>query len=240
MSLQIDVVTLFPQYFEGPLNESILKRAQSEHRLEMTVHDLRQFTHDKRRTVDDKPFGGGAGMLMKPEPLFECIETIQPQKKKTGKKSSIGRKGWVVLLDPHGDPLTQKLVQKLSSRKRLILIAGHYEGVDHRVREHLVDQEISVGDFITMGGEAPSLCLIEAVARFIPGVLGNKDSVKSESFQTNKLEYPQYTRPRDFRGWNVPDTLVSGNHRDVALWRREAAAKITRKRRPDLLKKGQA
>lgn len=233
MSLQFDIVTLFPDFFKSPLGESILKRAQHEGKVKIVIHNLRDYTHDRHKTADDKPFGGGAGMLMKPEPLFECIEAIQKEKER-GRSRPL--KGHVVLLGPHGEPFSQKLAMRLAKQKRIILIAGHYEGVDHRVREHLVDQEISIGDFVTMGGEAPSLCVIEAVTRLIPGVLGNHESLQSESFQSGQLEYPQYTRPRNFRGWQVPDVLVSGNHREVAKWRKEASHKITRERRDDLLK----
>ena len=221
MALQIDIVTIFPSYFKGPLQESLLKKAQERELLKIGLHDLRGWTRDRHKTVDDRPFGGGAGMVLKPQPVFECVEEIR-------------KKGWVVLLDPHGEPLTQKIAAKLARKKHLVLIAAHYEGIDHRVREHLIDQEISVGDFITMGGEAPALCMIEAVARLIPGVLGNSESLKHESFESGMLEYPQYTRPNDFRGWKVPEILSSGDHRAVEKWRREAALKLTRERRPDL------
>lgn len=169
-------------------------------------------------------------MVMKPEPIFECVESLR---KKNGKTA------WVVLLDPGGEPLTQKIAARLARRKRLVLIAGHYEGVDHRVREHLIDQEISVGDFITTGGEAPALCLVEAVTRLVPGVLGNPESLKHESFESGGLEYPQYTRPREFRGWKVPEVLVRGNHREVEKWRREEAGRLTKQKRPDLFKEKQ-
>lgn len=221
--MKIDIVTLFPKFFESPLDESILKRARKDKKIETRVHNLRDYTHDRHKTADDKPFSGGAGMVLKAEPIFECVEAIR-------------RKGWVILLDPQGERLTQKLAARLARKKHLVLIAGHYEGVDHRVREYLADQEISVGDFITMGGEAPALCLIEAVVRLIPGVLGNSDSVKHESFHSNRLEYPQYTRPRVFRGWGVPEVLASGNHQEIREWRREAAEKMTRERRPDLIR----
>ena len=200
MSLEIDAVSLFPAFFKGPLQESILKRAQKKGCVNIRIHNLRDYTHDRHKTADDRPFGGGAGMLMKPEPIFECVEAI-------------GGKPWVILLGPHGKPLTQKRVEQLARKKHLVLIAGHYEGIDHRVREHLVDEEISIGDFVTMGGEAPALCVIEAVARLVPGVLGNRESLKHESFQSGRLEYPQYTRPREYRKWKVPDVLVSGHHR---------------------------
>ena len=230
MGLAIDVVTLFPEFFSSPLKESILKRAGQDRKVSIQIHNLRDYTHDRHQTADDRPFGGGAGMVMKPEPIFECVEKIQ-------KSRPAGRQGWVVVLDPAGEPLTQKLAEKLSRKRRLILIAGHYEGVDHRVHEHLADQEISVGDFITMGGEAPALCLIEAVVRLVPGVFGNKNSLTQESFHSGLLEYPQYTRPREYRGWSVPEVLISGNHPEVEKWRRETAQKITAGRRPDLVKK---
>ncbi len=222
MAIEIHLVTLFPAFFAGPLQESILKRAQKQGQVEITVHNVRDFTHDRHKTADDKPFGGGAGMLLKPEPLFECVEAI-------------GGDPWVILLDPGGDPFQQQDAQKLVKRRKIVLIAGHYEGVDQRVREHLVDQEISIGDFVTMGGEAPALCVIEAVVRLIPGVLGNDASIADESFQSGKLEYPQYTRPRDYRGWKVPEVLVSGDHAQVRRWREAASLELTRKRRPDLL-----
>jgi len=221
--LTIDVVTLFPGFFKSPLAESLLKKAQDRGLVKIQVHNLRDWTHDRHRTADDKPFGGGAGMVMKPEPLFECVEEI-------------GKKSWVVLLDPQGEPMSQKLAQKLAKKRHLLLIAGHYEGVDQRVKDHLIDQEISVGDFITMGGEAPALCLIESVTRLIPGVLGNAESIEHESFQTGMLEHPHYTRPREFRDWKVPDVLVSGNHHEVKIWRQKAAEQTTKKKRPDLLR----
>jgi len=221
MAFQVDVVTIFPDYFEKPLAESLLGKAQKKGLLKIRVHDLRDWTHDRRRTVDDKPFGGGPGMVMKPEPIFECVEAVR-------------KKGWVVLLDPHGERLTQKIARRLAKKGRLVLIAGHYEGVDYRVHEHLADQEISIGDFITMGGEAPALCLIEAVARHIPGVLGNIESLASESFQSGILEYPQYTRPRRWRDMEVPEVLVSGNHEEVRRWREKISEHITHKKRPDL------
>lgn len=163
-------------------------------------------------------------MVLKPEPIFECVESLPPG-------------GWVILLDPRGKSLNQKMVRKLARRPHLVLIAGHYEGVDYRVHEHLVDEEISLGDFITMGGEAPALCLIEAVIRLLPGVLGNEESLKDESFQNGWLEYPQYTKPRIYRHWKVPEVLLSGDHKAVARWRLEKAKELTAKRRPDLLRK---
>jgi tRNA (guanine37-N1)-methyltransferase len=221
--LSIDVVTLFPDFFKSPLEESLLEKAQAKGLVKIRAHDLRDWTHDRHKTADDKPFGGGAGMVMKPEPIFECVEAI-------------GKGAWVVLLDPQGEPMNQTLAAKLAKKKHLVLIAGHYEGVDQRVKDHLIDQEISVGDFITMGGEAPALCLIEAVTRLVPGVLGNVESIKHESFQTRMLEHPHYTRPREYRGWKVPDVLVSGDHKKLGVWRKKTAEQGTKQKRPDLLK----
>ena len=220
-SLAIDLVTIFPSFFSGPLEESILGKAQKKKLIDIRVRNLRDYTHDRHKTVDDKPFGGGPGMVLMPQPIFECVEAI--------KKS-----GWVILLDPAGERFNQKMAENLARKKHLVLISGHYEGIDYRVREHLVDQSISVGDFVTMGGEAPALCLIEAVVRLVPGVLGNEGSLKDESFKDGALEYPQYTRPRDFRGWNVPEVLVSGNHKEVKKWREESSKRLTQKKRPDL------
>lgn len=225
----IDIVTIFPAFFKGPLEESLIKKAREKRLIDVRVHDLRKYTRDKHKTVDDKPFGGGPGMVMKPDPIFECVEDI--------KSSRPGAK--VIMLDARGERLTQKKAQQLSNESQLILICGHYEGIDHRVHEHLADELISIGDFVTMGGEAPSLCLIEAVVRLVPGVIGNQESLKEESFLQdveNGLEYPQYTRPRDFRGWKVPDVLVSGNHKEVKKWREKISKEVTKKRRPDLQK----
>ena len=215
-ALKIDLVTIFPGYFESPLNESLIKKAREKKLLSVAIHDLRDYTDDRHRTVDDKPYGGGPGMVMKPEPIFECVEKIQAR----------APKGWVIILDPKGERLTQRLARKLASRKRLILICGHYEGIDQRVHEHLADQIISVGDFVTMGGEAPALCLIEAVSRLVPGVVGNKNSLTEESFESGELEYPHYTRPREYRGMSVPEVVLKGDHQKVAEWRKRMARKI--------------
>ncbi|HTL48270.1 MAG TPA: tRNA (guanosine(37)-N1)-methyltransferase TrmD [Verrucomicrobiae bacterium] len=222
MGLCIDVVTLFPNFFKGPLEESILKRAQKNKLVDIRIHNLRKYTHDAHKTVDDKPFGGGAGMVIKPEPVFECLEDIAGDAR-------------VILLAPQGARFTQKKAAELASIGHFLLLAGHYEGFDYRIHEHLVDEEISVGDFVTMGGEAPALCIIEAVVRLLPGVLGNSGSLDDESFNSGHLEYPQYTRPRSFRGWDVPEILVSGNHKEVEAWRKREARKMTKERRPDLL-----
>lgn len=227
--LRIDVVTLFPDFFEWPFSHSLLKLAQAKGRVRLEAHNPRDFTNDTHRTADEKPFGGGAGMVLVPEPLFRCVEALPG-------------KGDVILLSPRGKPLTQKLAQRLSLEKHLVLICGHYEGVDERVSEHLVDQEISVGDFVAMGGEAPALCLIESVVRLLPGVLGNPASLKEESFgasgngaSANRVEFPQYTRPRVFRGWEVPSVLLSGNHKAIEEWRKQKSLLVTQRNRPDLL-----
>ena len=223
MSLRIDIVTIFPEFFRSPLGESLIQKAQDKGLVEIAVHDLRDYTHDRHRTVDDKPFGGGAGMVIKPEPVFECLDKIR-------------QKGWVVVMSPHGAPFRQERAEELTQKKHIVLLAGHYEGLDYRIHEQLADEEISIGDFITMGGEAPALCVLESVIRLLPGVLGNSESIKDESFHGERLEYPQYTRPRDFRGWKVPEVLVSGNHKEVDAWRQEQSLKLTREKRPDMLR----
>lgn len=225
MTLAIDLVTIFPSFFEGPLRESLLGKAQKKGLIEIKAHNLRDYTHDRHKTVDAKPFGGGPGMVMMPGPIFECVEKIR----KSG--------GWVIVMDPKGEPFNQKMARVLAKKSQLILIAGHYEGLDHRVHEELADQIISVGDFVTMGGEAPALCVIEAVTRLVPGVLGNKESIVNESFEAEELEHPQYTKPQNFRGFLVPDVLISGHHEKIAKWRKQAAKQSTIKKRPDLIRK---
>ncbi len=232
-AMRIDLVTLFPGFFHWPFGHSLLKRAQSQEKVEFHLHNPRDFTGDRHRTVDEKPFGGGAGMVLKPEPILRCVEALAQKR----------GAGFVILLSPRGEPFTQGLARRLARKKHLTLICGHYEGVDERVSEELVDQEISVGDFVTMGGEAPALCLVEAVTRLIPGVLGNPESLKEESFSNprngtlgKRLEFPQYTRPRVFRGLEVPAVLLSGNHRAIEAWRKEESRRVTLRNRPDLLK----
>lgn len=224
MAFEIDIVTLFPDFFESPLKQSLLKRAQKDGLIKIRVHNLRDWAKDKHQTVDDSPFGGGPGMVFKVEPMHACL-------------SEIGAGSWKILMDAHGEPLSPKLAKELSGKKKITLIAGHYEGMDYRIKEHLVDQMISVGDFITMGGEAPALCLIEALTRFVPGVLGNEESLEAESFGDGLLEYPQYTRPREYNGWEVPEILFSGNHAEIEKWRNAVALKLTREHRPDLYEK---
>jgi tRNA (guanine37-N1)-methyltransferase len=224
--MRFDILTLFPGMFAGPLGESILKRAQDAGVIEVQLHDLRTWATDRHRTVDDYPFGGGAGMVMKPEPLFAAVEAIQPLAQPPAR---------VVLLTPQGRPLDRALAAELAAEPRLLLVCGRYEGVDERVRAHLVDLEVSVGDVVLSGGELPAMLLLDAVARLVPGVLGSADSLTEESFEGGLLEYPQYTRPAEFRGWRVPDVLVSGDHAEVARWRRRQRLLRTRARRPDLL-----
>jgi len=224
MALEIDIVTLFPDFFESPLQQSLLKRAQADGLIKVRVHNLRDWAHDKHQTVDDSPFGGGPGMVFKVEPMMACL-------------NEVGAGSWKILLDAHGELLSPKIAEGLAQKKKIVLIAGHYEGMDYRIKEHLVDQMISVGDFITMGGEAPALCLIEALTRFIPGVLGNEASLTDESYSGGLLEYPQYTRPREFNGWDVPEVLFSGDHARIKKWRDKTAWELTQKHRPDLAEK---
>jgi tRNA (guanine37-N1)-methyltransferase len=225
--MKIDIVTLFPNFFDSPLSESILKRAQDEGHVDIGVTFLRDYAYDVHKTIDGRPFGGGAGMVFKPEPIFECVEDLSNED------------SCIVVMSPVGKPFNQQKAIDLSKKKHLILLSGHYEGFDQRIHEHLADEEISIGDFVTMGGEAPILCLIEAVVRLLPNVLRNADSIENESFSEELLEYPQYTKPRNFRGWEVPEILCSGHHEQVRNWRYEKALELTQIRRPDLLKKHQ-
>ena len=229
-------MTLFPKMFDSVLGESMLKRAQVKGLVRINIHNLRDWTHDNHRTADDKPFGGGAGMVMKVEPVWEALEELGAINKASNQKPLARNQIKVILLTPQGRKLDQGIVKKLAKEKRLVFICGHYEGVDERIRE-LVDDEISIGDYILTCGEIPALVLIDSVARLISGVLGHGDSVKFESFENNMLEYPQYTRPADFKGMKVSEVLISGDHKKIEEWRRSEALKRTRKRRPDLLKK---
>ncbi len=238
----IDIITIFPEVFSSYFNTSILKIAQGKNKLKVRVHDLRDYTLDKHRKVDDRPFGGGPGMVFSPEPIFRAVEKIRGSGFGIrGSSCSESRvpspESRVILLCPRGKLLNQKLARRLSKYKHLILICGRYEGVDERVREYLVDEEISVGDYVLTGGELPAMILVDVVTRLISGVLGDKDSNKQESFSSNLLEYPQYTRPANFRKLEVPDILLSGNHKEIEIWRQAQAIKVTRKKRPELLKK---
>ncbi len=226
--MKIDVITIFPGMFEAVLGESIVKRAQRKGKIKISIHDLRDYTDDAHRTVDDRPFGGGPGMVMKAGPLYRAVSGILGRRGKKGCK--------IVLLTPQGRRLDQKTARRMSRFKRILLICGHYEGVDGRVKELLKAEEISIGDYILTGGELPAMVLIDAVARLLPGVLGNGRSSESESFENGVLEFPQYTRPSSFRGLKVPEVLLSGDHKRIDGWRREQSLKITKKKRPDLLR----
>jgi len=239
--MKIDILTLFPKMFLGPMNESILKKAKTKGLVEINIHNLRDFAKDKHRTCDDKPFGGGPGMVMKPEPIFEAVDYIESSaeaKTMTDERRSFKRRrAKIILLSPQGRRLTQSLAERLSKYKHLILICGHYEGVDERVRLYLAQDEISIGDYILTGGELATMVLIDCVVRLIPGVLGNERSAITESFRDGLLDYPQYSRPAVFRGMKVPSELLSGDHDAIRRWRAKEALKRTQKRRPDLLKK---
>jgi len=209
--------------FAGPLDESIVKRAREAGLLELTLHNLRDYAHDRHRTVDDRPFGGGPGMLLKPEPLFEAVEKLARETTR------------VILLSPSGRTFNQAIARELAQLGDLLLISGHYEGFDERVREHIADDELSIGDYVLTNGALPAMVIIDAVTRLLPGALGDDTSSHEESFSHGLLEYPQYTRPADFRGMKVPEVLLSGNHAEIAKWRAQQANARTKERRPDLL-----
>jgi tRNA (guanine37-N1)-methyltransferase len=221
--MKIDVLTLFPAMFAGPLDESIIKRAREAGRLDLVIHNLRDYAHDRHKTVDDRPFGGGPGMLLKPEPIFEAVE-------------SLAREGTrVILLSPAGRPFSQAIARELAGLEHLLLVSGHYEGFDERARQKLAQDELSIGDYVLTNGALPVMVIIDAVTRLLPGVLGDAESAQVDSFSQGLLEYPQYTRPADFRGMKVPEVLLSGNHAEIARWRAEQARLRTQERRPDLL-----
>jgi tRNA (guanine37-N1)-methyltransferase len=228
--MRIDVLTLFPETFSGPLQASILGRALAGGVAEVALHNIRDYATDRHQIVDDYAYGGGPGMVMKPEPLAAAIEDVR------GKVEPAGR---TVLLTPQGRLLNQSVVDELAAGQRLILVCGHYEGVDERIREHFVDDEISIGDYVLSGGEIAALVVIDAVVRRLPGTLGSADSLLEESHSDGLLEYPQYTRPAEFRGWQVPDILLSGNHGEIARWRRQQRVIRTARRRPDLIDKAE-
>jgi tRNA (guanine37-N1)-methyltransferase len=227
--MKIDVLTLFPQMFEAPFSFGIFKRAIDNGLVSLNIHNIRDYTHDKHHTADDSPYGGGAGMVLKPGPIFEAVEDI---------KAGIGDEPLdVILLTPQGRLLNQQVAQELSQKRHLAFICGHYEGEDERVREHLATDEISIGDYVLTGGELPAMVVIDALLRLIPGVLGSEESALEDSHASGLLEYPQYTRPEDFRGWTVPEVLLSGDHARIARWRREQIIRRTLERRPELLNK---
>jgi tRNA (guanine37-N1)-methyltransferase len=225
--MQIHIVTAFPKFFESPLGESMMKRASQSGAVEFCVHDLRDYTTDKHRSVDDYPYGGGPGMIMKPEPFFACVEHLRRQEALAGAP--------VILMSPQGERFSQHKAKTLAQERALIFLCGHYKGVDERVHHHLATEEISIGDYVVTGGELPALVVIDAVVRLLPGVLGDLDSASGDSFQSGLLDYPHYTRPEEFRGWRVPEILLSGHHAKIAQWRREQAESRTRERRKDLL-----
>ena len=225
--IRFDVLSIFPEMFISPLSFSLLKKAQEKGLLSINLHDIRNWAEDKHKMTDDAPYGGGCGMVMKVEPVEKALKAV-----KGSTDNSL-----VLLMTPQGETFNQKIAAELSGKEQIIIICGRYEGVDERIREHLVDREISIGDYILTGGELPALVLIDAVSRLIPGVLGNEESTVSESFSSGLLEYPQYTRPAEYKGWKVPDVLVSGNHAEIELWQKNESLQRTYKRRPDLLAK---
>jgi tRNA (guanine37-N1)-methyltransferase len=245
--MKFEVITIFPDFFRGPFDFGIIRRAKESGLVEINIHDLRAFTKDKHRTVDDRPFGGGEGMVLKPEPIFECIESFCSTDALVRDKS----RATVVLLSASGQPFTQSVAAELSQLDRVTIICGRYEGVDERVAEHIADREISVGDFVLSGGELAAAMIVDVVTRLIPGALGNEASSKQESFTHGEhvveglpnstcgsgglLDYPHYTRPAEFRGMQVPELLVNGNHEEIKRWRRREALKKTLRNRPELL-----
>ena len=261
--MRVDLVTIFPEFFHGPLDFGILRRARQSGLVEVNVHDLREYTHDKHRTVDDRPFGGGEGMVLKPEPIFECLERLGlahaggEAELARGKRSRDARargesKESVILLSAQGRRLDQALAAELAQLERMVLICGRYEGVDERVSEHLADREVSIGDYVLSGGELGAAVILDVVTRLIPGAVGNEASTRQESFTAGAeeiagsgpsstcgsgglLDYPHYTRPADFRGMTVPEVLVNGNHEEIRRWRRRTALEKTIRNRPDLI-----
>jgi len=221
--MKVDVLTLFPAMFAGPLDESIIKRARTAGLLDLRIHNLRDYAHDRHKTVDDRPFGGGPGMLLKPEPIFEAVEALARENTR------------VILLSPAGRQFNQSIARELAGMDDLLLITGHYEGFDERIRQELADDELSIGDYVLTNGALPAMVIIDTVARLLPGVLGDDQSAHEESFSSGLLEYPQYTRPAEFRGMKVPEVLLSGNHAEIARWRAEQSRNVTEQRRPDLL-----
>ncbi|MCI0413553.1 tRNA (guanosine(37)-N1)-methyltransferase TrmD [bacterium] len=223
--MRIDFLTIFPEIFTGILNSGLIRHGREKGLLEVGVRDLRNYTHDRHRSVDDVPYGGGPGMVFMPGPIFEAIESLD------------GRNSIVILPSPQGQLFTQEMAEELAGSERLLFICARYEGVDERVCEELVDREISIGDFVTMGGELPALVMMEAIVRFIPGMIGQRESVANDSFQESLLDFPHYTRPEDIFGARVPEVLLSGNHEEIRKWRRKMALKRTWERRPELLKR---
>jgi tRNA (guanine37-N1)-methyltransferase len=229
--MKIDIVTLFPEMCRVPLSESMMKRAQENKIVDLRIHNLRHWTSDKHHIVDDAPFGGGQGMVMKAEPIFAAVEELRNRESRIENRESK-----IILMSPAGHRFDQKVATQLARESHLIIVCGHYEGVDHRVVEHLVDIEISIGDYVLTNGAIAAVVLVDAIVRLLPGVLGHEHSALDDSFSAGLLEAPQYTRPAEFRGWKVPDVLLSGNHGEIEMWRKGQAEKRTHKNRPDLLK----
>jgi len=227
--LRVDVLTIFPSMFGPVLGESVLKRGQKAGKIRIVIHDIRVHTTDRHRKVDDRPYGGGSGMVMTPQPVFACVERILKRVRGTKAQRRI------ILLSPRGRPLTQRVAARLAKVRHLILICGRYEGVDERVAQYCADEELSIGDYVLTGGELPAMVVIDALARLIPGVLGNAASLRSETFEGGLLEYPQYTRPPVFKGKRVPRVLLTGDHQKIAAWRKKESVRLTKKMRPDLL-----
>ena len=225
--IRFDVLSIFPEMLVSPLSFSLLKKAQEKGLLNVNLHDIRKWAEDKHKMTDDAPYGGGCGMVMKVEPVEKALASV-----KSSTENSL-----VVLMTPQGETFNQNIAAELAGKEQIIIICGRYEGVDERIREHLVDREISIGDYILTGGELSALVVIDAVSRLVPGVLGNEESIVSESFSCGLLEYPQYTRPAEYKGWKVPDVLASGNHAEIELWKKKESLQRTYKRRPDLLAK---
>jgi tRNA (guanine37-N1)-methyltransferase len=254
--MKIDILTIFPDFFRGPLDYGIIRRARETCLAEVNIHDLRNFTKDKHRTVDDRPFGGGEGMVLKPEPIFECLESLGDLAPRSERISGSAKQS-VIVLSPQGRTLDQSLAAEFSVLERIVMICGRYEGVDERVSEHLADREVSIGDYVLSGGEMGAAVILDTVIRLIPGAVGNEASTRQESFTEpgvaralvpanapnspclsgGLLDYPHYTRPADFRGMPVPEVLVNGNHEDIRRWRRKTALTKTLRNRPDLLKR---
>ena len=224
--IRFDILSVFPGMFTSAFECSLLKKAQEKNLIEIQIHDIRHYAQDRHRVTDDAPYGGGGGMVMKVEPIDRAISAILPERDQA----------LVVLLTPQGETFSQKIAEELATYPRIVLICGHYEGLDERVRAHLADREISIGDYVLTGGELPAMIIVDAVARLVPGVLGNAMSARTDSFATGLLEYPQYTRPAEYRNWKVPDVLISGHHREIDKWRRRESLQRTLARRPDLLK----
>jgi tRNA (guanine37-N1)-methyltransferase len=225
--MRFDILTLFPEMFLSIFESSIIKKAREKALIDIQVHDIRNYASGRHRVTDDAPFGGGGGMVMKVEPIDLALAALELRP----------GEGPVILMSPQGETFRQETAEELARCRRLVLICGHYEGVDERVKEHLADREISIGDFVLTGGELSAMMIVDAVARLIPGVLGNSESAKTDSFSSGLLEYPQYTRPQEYRGWKVPEVLVNGNHRDIDYWRRRQSLARTWRRRPELLEK---